>query len=177
MELNLKKYLPFENYVLTTNLSADEVYQRLSDIIEPKKTFRLSMFNRNSTKPYEGEISRNSFTISRIISYRNSFLPIIHDDISTLFGQTQIQIKMRPETFVVIFMSLWLGAVGLACIGMLLRGLFQIRQILQTGFSPMLLIPFGMFIFGCLLTILAFKEESKKSKKNLATLLSGQEKI
>jgi hypothetical protein len=135
------------------------------------------MFNRNSTKPYEGEISKNSFSISRIIGYRNSFLPTIHGDVSTFLGQTQIKIKMRPVTFVLIFMSFWLGIVGLVCLGTLLIGLLNISKILRTGFSPMLLIPFGMFIFGILLTNLAFKAESKKSKEFLATLLSGQENI
>ncbi len=175
--MNLKKYLPFENYVLTTKLSAEEVYKRLSENIEPKKTFRLSKFNHNATKPYEGEISGNSFSISRIISYRNSFLPAIHGEISTFPGQTQIQIKMRPFTIVLIFMSFWLGIVGLICVGMLLMGFFRIAEILKTGFSPILLIPFGMFIFGCLLVNLAFKAESRKSKEFLAALLSGQENI
>ena len=175
--MNLKKYFPFENYILTTKLPTDEVYKRLSDNIEPKKTIRLSILNRNSTKLYEGEITKESFRISRIISYQNSFLPTIHGDISTYFGQTQIQIKMRPVTFVLIFISFWLSIVGLVCLGTLLIGIFKINQILRTGFSPILLIPFGMFIFGCLLTNLAFKAESKKSKEFLATLLSGQENI
>lgn len=175
MAIKLKKYLPFENYVLTTELSIDEVYKKLSDNIEPKKTFRISMFNNNSTKPYEGEITKNSFNISRIISYRNSFLPIIHGEISTFLGKTQINIKMRPVIFVLIFMSFWLGIVGLVCLVTLLFGLLSFSQILQKGFSPMLLIPFVMFILGSLLTNLAFKAESKKSKEFLATLLIGQE--
>ncbi len=173
--MNLKKYLPFENYILSTKLSATEIYKRLSNNIEPKRTFRFSPFNRNSTKPYEGEIYENTFSMSRIINYRNSFLPIIRGDISIFAGQTQINIKMRPVTFALIFISFWLGVVGLICVGMLLSGLLQIRQLVKTGFSPMLLIPFGMFIFGYLLMTLAFKAESGKSKKFLVTLLEAQE--
>jgi len=173
--MNLKKYLPFENYSLTTNLSTTEIYKRLSDNIEPRKAFRFSLFNQNSTKPYEGEIYGNTFSMSRIINYRNSFLPIIKGDISMFAGQTQINIKMRPVTFVLIFISFWLGTVGLLCVSMLLVGLLQIKQLLKTGFSPMVLIPFGMFIFGYLLTTLAFKAESSKSKKFLTTLLDAHE--
>jgi hypothetical protein len=173
--MNLKKFLPFEKYILTTRLSYVEVIKRLADNIEPNKTFRFSGFNRNTIKPYQGEIFGNSFTISSNINYTNSFLPVITGSISMFVGHTQINIKMKPVTFVLIFISLWLGIVGLVCIGILLTGLLQFKQILNNGFSPMLLIPFGMFIFGCLLISLAFKAESKKSKEFLATLLDGQE--
>jgi hypothetical protein len=173
--MNWKQHLPFEDYILITKLSGEEVYNRLSDNIEPKNTFQISSLNRNSTKPYEGILSGTSFSISRIINYRNSFLPTINGHISTFPGKTQIDIKMRPATFVLVFMSVWLGVVGLVSIVILFVGLFQIRQILQSGFSPMLLIPFAMFIFGCLLTSFGFKAESKKSKEFLATLLNGQE--
>jgi hypothetical protein len=43
--MNFKQYLPFENYVLTSNLSVDEITKRLSAKIEPKKAIRLSGFN------------------------------------------------------------------------------------------------------------------------------------
>jgi hypothetical protein len=175
--MNLKKYLPFENYVMTSKLSVEEVKRRLADNIEPKKSLRLSVFNRGSNKPYEGQILGDTFTISRIINYRNSFLPVITGHISTFLGKTQINVKMRPVTFVLIFISLWLGIVGLACLGIILVGLIQFKQVLQNGFSPMILIPFGMFLFGCLLITLAFKAESKKSKKFLEQLFEGQENL
>ena len=172
----LKNVLPFENYVLTTKLSVDEVLKRIADNIQQKPGFSFPTFSRNYTKPYTGEISGTTFTMSRNINYRNSFLPVITGQISTYLGQTQINIKMRPIIFVLIFISFWLGIVGLVCIGMLLAGLFQIKQILQNGFSPMILIPFVMFAFGCLLTHFAFKEESKNSKEFLARLLESIDK-
>ncbi len=173
--MNLKKYLPLENYVLTTRLSAAEVYNRLSENIQAKQAFQLTGFNRKSSKPYEGIINEHSFTISRVIDYRNSFLPVIQGNISTFLGQTQVQVKMKPMTFVLVFMSFWLGMVGLVCLVMLVVGILQISTLLKNGFSPMMLIPFGMLAFGALLTNLAFKAESKKSKEFLARLLDGEE--
>ena len=173
--MNFKKYFLFENYVLTTRLPVEEVARRLAENIEPKRSFRFSLFSKGSNKPYEGQMLGNTFTISRIINYRNSFLPIITGHISAFSGETQINVKMRPETFVLIFISLWLGIVGLVCLGIILAGFFQIQEILQNGFSPMILIPFGMFLFGCLLTTLPFKVESKKSKEFLERLLDGQQ--
>ena len=114
--------------------------------------------------------------MSRNINYRNSFLPLITGQVTTFLGQTQVNIKMRPVTIVLIFISFWLGVVGLVCLGILLIGLLKFRQILQEGFSPMLFIPFAMFAFGCLLTHFAFKGESKNSKEFLARLLESIDK-
>lgn len=166
----LKNLLPVENYVLTTRLSADEVLKRIAENIQNKQGFSFSAFRRHYTKPYTGQINGTTFTMSRNIQYRNSFLPVISGQITTYPGQTQVTIKMRPDIVVLIFISLWLGIVGLICLGMLIAGLLQI---LPNGFSLLFLIPFAMFAFGCLLTFFAFKGESKKSKEFLAHLLES----
>jgi hypothetical protein len=172
----LRNVLPFENYVVTTSLSVDEVVNRIAHNIEPRKKFNFSSFSRNYSKPYTGEINSTTFTMTRNINYRNSFLPIIKGQIIPFPGRTQISMKMRPTIFALIFISFWLGIVTLFCIGLLLVGLLRFRQILQTGFSPMFLIPFAMFVFGSLLIHFSFKRESKISKDFLARLLQSIEK-
>ena len=173
--MKITEYLPFENYVLRTSLSSKEVYYRLSNNIEPKKAFRLAAFNRTSVKPYEGIITNSFFKISSIVNYRNSFLPVIEGKISTFAGQTHIHIRMKVTPFVLIFISIWLGLVGLTCLLLVLVGIIHFIQNRITAFSPTVLIPFGMLIFGCLRTILAFKAESNKSREFLETLLDAQE--
>lgn len=173
--MNIKKYLPFEKYVLTTRLPIMEVIKRLNDNIEIRKGQRFSQLSNNSHKPYEGQITSSSFKMSRIINYRNSFLPEITGEITSFLGETQVSIKMQPVTFVLIFMSFWLGTVGLVCLGILLAGLSQLPQLFREGFSPFGLIPFVMFAFGFLLSSLAFKTETKKLKAFLEQLLEGQE--
>lgn len=173
--MNWKKYLPYENYVIQTKLSVDEVMKRLNENIEPKKFVRLPSFNNYPIKPYEGKIVGSNFTISRIIQYRNSFLPVVKGEISTFLSQTQIRVKMQPPTYVILFMSIWLGIIGIACIGIIIVGISKYKEELQNGFSPMLLIPFVMFAFGALLTTFAFKIESKKTKQFLDRILEGRE--
>ena len=75
--MNLKKYLPFENYTLATRLTVDEACMRITDNVYVKKGFRFLVFTNKTDRPYEGTITGNCFTITRIINYRNSFLPII----------------------------------------------------------------------------------------------------
>lgn len=177
MPLHLKKYLPVENYTLTSELSVEEIIRQLSENVEPKKNFRFSIFSKGSNKPYEGEVSANTFTISRIIDYRNSFLPVIRGRIIRIHGKTLINVKMQPAIFVIVFMSLWLGVIGFACLVIVVSGIVNMGKNLQNGFSPFTIIPFVMFLFGYLLTTFAFKAESKDSKRFLAALFEGQEQV
>ena len=170
------KYLPFENFVLTTSLSVDEVRNRLSNNIEPRKGSFISASKTNTSKPYTGSILNNTFKIYRIINYKNSFLPVITGEITQAWGKTEITIKMKPVLFVLIFMAFWLGTVGIVCIVILVAAILDFKDIIHNGFSPPVLIPFGMFIFGYLLVTLGFKYESSTSKKFLKTLLDAQYK-
>lgn len=169
------KYLPVEDYTILTRLSVDEVRNRVAENIEPKRNFRIALFSMSSTKPYEGELSNNSFTISRIINYRNSFLPIITGTFFAKDGGTEINIKMRPSILVIVFISIWLGAVGLVCIGVFIAWIIKLMHLTQNKFSPMIFIPYLMFIFGYALVTIGFKSESNRSKKFLADLFEGYE--
>jgi hypothetical protein len=173
--MRLKRYLPIENYVLTTQLSPQEVHNRIAANIEPKAGIRIFLIPRNASKPYEGQIYNNQFTISRIINYRNSFLPIIKGSIATYLNQTHIAITMKPPTFVLIFMGVWMGFVGLACIGMLIALALKGNRLFGEGYVAFAFIPFVMLVFGALLTYFAFKGESKKARQFLADLLQGTE--
>ena len=168
-----KSLLPFENYVLTTRLSLEDVRHRIAENIQPKQRFKFSLFYPDYTKPYTGSAIGSIFTMRRNITYRNSFLPIITGKITTSGGQTKVNIKMQPDTVDLVFISLWLGIVGFFCLAGFLSGLMDFRQTTKTGFSPPTLIPFGMFAFACLLTILGFKLKSRRSKKFLARLLES----
>lgn len=171
----LNGILPYEKYVLVSRLTPAEIGQRIEATIEPRNTSVFKAFSRNSTKPYEGEYVGNRFNISRIIDYRNSFLPNISGHIIPDAGQTKIAVTMQLSPFVLVFMAAWLGIVGLVCVGILTTGTLPHGKGTFREFADPVLIPFGMFIFGCLLTIIPFKIESKKSKRFLARLFDGQE--
>ena len=159
----MKYLLPFENITYKTKLSSEETLNKLSEIIEPKKTFRMTgIFGSSNHKPYEGSIYRNTFNINRIISYRNSFLPRIHGKVEKDFNSTKINVKMRLHTGVIIFMFIWCGLVG--GIGCLIAASTFLNS---EHFEPAALIPFGMLIFAYAMTTGGFKYESAKSKKDL----------
>jgi hypothetical protein len=157
------KYLPFEKYTISTSLSVEEAKRRLLDNLEPSRNLQ---YIGNATKPYSGRIGIEEFTISRVIRYRNSFLPDIKGRFVNEMGHTEIHIVMRPTIVVLAFMGVWMSGILIACVASL------VSLLAPSGgpFSPMELIPFGMLLFGYLLCTLGFKVESAKSKQFLAEL-------
>lgn len=171
--MGLKKFLPFEKFVLQTKLTMVEVLDRIAKNVEPRKNFHFSFFPVQRTKPYEGSIAANNFVISRIIGYRNSFLPLIKGTVYNYIDKTEIAITMRPFIGVIIFMSFWLGTVGLVCISIIIAAFVQLKEAFQHGVSLVILIPFGMLIFGYGMVMIGFKTESKRSRKFLTELLEA----
>lgn len=175
--MNLKKYLPYENYILVSSLDNDEIKSRLQENINLKYyTAFQKTKNNTSEKPYEGNIIENKFSINRVIEYRNSFLPLITGEITSKLTGSEIHIKMQLHKFTRIFISLWLGFVSLICVIMIIVLIVTFSKISSQEFKPASLIPFGMLAFGFLLTILSFKAESSKSKVFLKVLFEGKEK-
>ncbi|MEM6264266.1 MAG: hypothetical protein AAGI38_17255 [Bacteroidota bacterium] len=163
------KYLPYENLTYRTPLTPEEILKRIDDVIEPKKMFRMKggFWGNSDHKPYEGSIKDLSFKMTRIISYRNSFLPVIKGKIGRDINGTKVEVSMRLNSFVLVFMAIWMAGVGLACVVMLPLFTFE------GTFDYLNLIPYGMLLFGHVLVTGGFKYESTRSKKDLATFLKA----
>lgn len=168
--MNLKRILPYENYTIVTHLTPEEIVEKLIVNVQPKREIVFSFKPVQITKPYEGEVYKNGFKINRCIDYRNSFLPEISGNFSSFLGKTEVNISMRLFTLVKVFAILWLSVVGIVCIGIILSYIFLANNLSKIQFSPAILVPFGMFIFGCLLFTIPFKIESKKAKEFLNKL-------
>jgi hypothetical protein len=159
--------LPYENITYKTHLSKEEILNRLNQETEPKQWIRMTgIFSSGNHKAYEGVVNQNSFKISRIIGYRNSFLPRIEGEIEEkVEGNskiTLIHIKMRLHTFVLVFLCVWLSFMFLATT--FLIPIFK-QEISNPSISNLAsIIPFLMIPFISLITILAFHYEGNKSK-------------
>ena len=162
--------LPYEKYNLYTRLSLEEVRQRLADNTEQSGKKKPS--GQNTAKPFRGQITNETFNISPVIDYRNSFLPVLNGTYFRENGMTHIRTRLQLNDVVLVFCIIWLGIVGLC--GILLP-ILELRGALNgKRFDPMVLVPTGMFVFGYLLMIAAFKTESTRSKKLLAKVLDAQ---
>ena len=164
------KYLPYENVTFESKLNKEEIMKRISGMIEPSRTYRKFIAGRGGQKPYEGSIYLNIFNMSRVIAYRNSFLPIIEGRVEEDFGTTKINVRMRLNTFVLVFICIWCGGVGIGFFAMLTYSIGTGR------FEPATLITLGMLLFGYALVTLGFKYESIKSKNFLKDLFDTETK-
>ena len=161
-------FLPKETLTFKTKLKEDEVIARLSHSVEPEKFIRSGLFGSSNTKPYEGKITGYTFSIKRIIKYRNSFLPRIIGTVERDIQGTSIKVKMRLQIFVLAFLFVW-------CSGALV-GLFFIAKnvVINKGFDPWFFMPIGMLLLVYILTIAAFKYESGKAKNDLKNLFEAE---
>lgn len=160
------KFLPYERLKIITSLSVDEVLKRLNNSIEPKRYFRLL---GSGTKPYQGSVEGSHFEVSRIIGYRNSFLPMIKGDLQSEISGCSVYITMHPKIFVTAFMIVWLGGVGF----FFLTFLYSLAS--SSTDPSIVLIPGGMFVFGYGLFLGGFKFESIKSRKFFRELFEARE--
>lgn len=163
-------FVPYERLQINTYLSQTEIEARLDEVVEPKK-LRWAFFSRDH-KPYQGTFNTEKFDVSRIIHYRNSFLPMIKGRISTDMGQTRIDITMQLHIFVIAFMIVWFGFVGMFSFGLFGAFLFGGETAPEFSF---LFAPLPFFIFGYCLTTLPFKYEARKSRQFFQDLFNDNQ--
>ncbi len=167
------KFLPFERISYITKLHPEQISLRMRSITTEKKLL-VSPAVIGSGKPYAGTVDDHSFCIMRIITYRNSFLPVItgtvEKDLQT--AKTVIKITMRLPWFVFCFLCVWFGGVFLASV----TSLFYLAAHLIAGthFDTSLIIPFVMLFVAYIPIIAAFKYECRKAKQCLEELLETE---
>ena len=138
-------FFPHRHLQVRTPLPCDEVLRRLSEVVEPKQWFRFPFFGKH--RPYEGVVSANGFRISRVIDYRNSFLPMIDGRVSPDAHGTVVDVSLSLHPFTSVFMAVWLGLTGVLGI------VFLVGVLLGHGSGEPVfsLVPLGMCAFGYLL--------------------------
>jgi len=156
------KFLPWDHYDIQTSLNREQVVELLGSEVEPKKWLRFS----RQHKTFEGEVTWQGFKIRRIIHYRNSFLPIVHGGFEQGDRGIDISVRMRLHPFAIVFSCFWFGFLGF---GISMSGVGVISG--KTEFSPFLLLPFGMVLFGWLLVSGGFWFEAKKAKALLNDIM------
>lgn len=167
------KYIPYEKLTITSANRAEEVLERIAEHTEMDMTFKKRFLGRikmRSDYKYEGTISDKGFEISRIIFYRNSFLPVIIGEVRDQPFGSELDLTLRMNWLVIIFAMIWMGFVILECLGVL------VAWIITGKFDGMLMMPYGMWLFGTVLFLGGFKFESIRSRNHLMELLNAQEK-
>jgi hypothetical protein len=155
------RILPYQRFSIETRLSMDEVMHRLHTAVAAPAYWQWT----RPPQPFQGSVTGTSFTIHRVIGYRNSFRPRVAGRIVPGHSATAIECTMTMEPVVQVFMALWLSfaAIGFAAGGIALLGGHGLAG--GAGLVPFLFLPFGiaMCTFG-------YGFEAPKTKRALHDL-------
>jgi len=117
---------PFRRFELLTGMSPQHAAHALQRIVEPMQYFVWWPEKRHGY--FEGTVDEERFKISRIIRYRNSFVPIVEGRLHGEGGRTLIALNLRMAWIVTAF---WLCMIGLVS-WKGAAGVFGIRSPLNT---------------------------------------------
>ncbi len=162
--------LPHDHVVYETNLTPQEVFERLDLIIDNQND--SFYFPSRSSKRFSGKWkSKTQFRIFRNIKYKNSFLPLLHGTIEPTPNGSRVAIKFRLAVFIKTFSIIWLSGITFFTGAVIYR-------VAETGLNrenvigPLLVVFFYMFFF--FLSWFAFGNEADGTKDYLKKLLEAK---
>ncbi len=153
---------PWRRYEITSRWAPAEIVAVMQRITGPR-----GWFGPQTSREFHGTVTADGFVVSRTLSNRNSFLPVIIGRLEWVPGGTCIRITMRLNWFVLAFWVFWMTAVTSG----LLTVLIQARDV--NGNLAPTLFPLGMLVFGYLVCSVLFGYEARRAKNMLDNLLRG----
>lgn len=162
------KWLPFKKVNLRTKLSMDVMRCQFVQMVEPEQFMRMNFFGLGFKKPYEGYLSNNSFSMRRLIWYRNSFQPRIIGVFEQEKYDILIRLNMRLQIFVMVFLLIFLFFALIFTLSVV------ITAVMQQRFHPSMLIGFLIFIFVYLAMILSFRYETRRTIRDFEKFFNAK---
>jgi len=148
-----------------THLTLDEVRSRVASLIqEPPSGWQAWLSHASvgaNGRPFLGRLNGVSFKMTRIIVYRNSFLPVIRGRISQGDIGADVRLVMTLHPLVALFMLGWFTGLG--------AGAFSA----ETAGWWLAVVPMGLCVFGAALTLGGFMPEAFKAKRLLCEKLGA----
>ncbi|MCP2727082.1 WD40 repeat domain-containing protein [Limnofasciculus baicalensis] len=157
------KLLPYDSFTIQTRDPLPLILQRLNTKVEAPR-IRFGFSHHHAL--YQGTVSEGEFKITRIINYRNSFLPIIRGSFEQQpDGTTIIHITMGLHPFVMAFLWFWYltwysGSIPIVFIG----GMPSIIAVPLIGLPILIL---AAFWYG-------FWFEADRSRREVTEIILGE---
>jgi len=129
-------------------------------------SFPYRFTDKPMLRPFEGEVREDGFTISRVINYRNSFLPVIEGKVVAKGDGSELHVELRPARAVRLFLSIWLGFLGVfATLSFIPLSRGEMDGLL------LLVLPIFMGSFGIVISHAGFSHEHGRALKELSKIL------
>ena len=148
--------MPFWFAEIATPLSPDVVEQQLRHLIWPTKDLFSRLEIPTAGPPFRGTIEGGRFKIVPVITYRNSFLPVIYGAVArSVAGGTLVRLRMRVNLFAAVFMAVWFALLASGLRNISARNTFAL-----IGGDIVFL---GTLLFGVLVVAVGFFSEALKA--------------
>ncbi|QEE48921.1 hypothetical protein FUA48_04810 [Flavobacterium alkalisoli] len=168
--------IPYRKTTLHTSLTPEQAAERITEITNNKRILKSQ--KQHEYNNFWGTVEKDYFKIWRNINYRNSFLPVISGKIKKGRTGTDIKLRAKPSIIIIIFMTIWMGIVSIACIAITIAALNtpNLSDKISSDSFPAL-IPFIMFVFGGILFNVPFTIEYNIAVKKIKEALEIKEKV
>lgn len=157
--------MPFWSATIQTSLPPDEVEDRLRALLRPRVGFwegiEQSLDPQTDRPPFRGEVSSRTFEMTRVIGYKNSFLPVIRGTIEGhATGGSVVRVRMTLHLFTMIFLIVWMGFLVF----------FAMSDLVAVGHLRSYT-PVFMLLFAVVLTLVAFFPEARSAERRIRKAL------
>jgi hypothetical protein len=143
--------LPYARLTIDTPVSREQIQERLAKVVDSRPN--PVGYYSGGRKPYRGRLERDCFKIGRRIWYRNSFRPVIIGRVNEGVRGRHVDISMRMNMGVTVFMVFWLSAMA--------AGAVTTQRLLAVGIA----------VAGYVVMMLGFSLEALESRRFLRELL------
>jgi hypothetical protein len=153
-----KRYLPSDDFKLSTQLAPDEVKARLEAAVAA---------DSGSSRLFRGGSDGGVFRLERVIGYRNMFLPQAQVVVKPTAGGSSLSVKLRLKAWAQAFTAVWLIS-SFSTILLAFYLIFKSGSHLFLWVAPTLL-----FLFGYVMCMLGYKVEAANTKTTLLGLFKA----
>lgn len=161
--------MPFRRITISTTLPPLEAEGRLRTLIRPTRglweSIRETPESLEDKPPLEGTVGSGKFKASRVIGYKNLFLPVLRGSIKPDVMGSRIIVIMSLHFFVAGFMIVVFGLLVFAQ-AQLLPDLFRAK-------NPVDLMPLGGIFVWLAIVCGSFYPEAWKAEKILRSALTA----
>jgi hypothetical protein len=156
------RWRPHHRFEIQSALSPSAAIAALKPLVEPRRMFRIVLPNAANERRFQGDVGADSFEISRIIGYRNSFLPLVSGRLHGAGSRSTISVEMKIHPLALVLMIVIAAAMLLVAGTLAFAGE-------ALALIPVLVMP--TLFYGIVLW--AFWFEADKQERTLREIFNG----
>lgn len=161
IDITFMEFIPYQKLTITTDLSKQEVINRLKERVGPKKRENFVRVDKNI---FSGQVTDSEFNLTLNSDYRNSWTPGIKGTITQTNGNTELTVTLKSNSFVIAFTVIF-TMIGLT---MLIYETINFNNLSDFDWAPLLFI-----LFPCGLCWFGFNLDAEKAIDGLIKVTKG----